>query len=302
MITQAQQKKTGTEFSSVNHMDRASNKDIAHPRIITVTSGKGGVGKSTICVNLGIALSNLGNKVLLLDGDLGLANLNVLMGIIPEYSIYDVVRARKTLDEVVISTNYGIDIIAGANGVSQLADIGDVERELFLKQVEGLNGYDIVIIDTGAGIGSNVINFALASDEVIVVTTPEPTSITDAYAMIKSIIIHNPKKILRLIVNRTLSSLEARRVTDRIKTISSRFLNTSVSSLGFVIEEDFVRKSVRSQRPLLVSYPGSRSASCLTHLSAELMTEKNKPNAGGLQSFFRNILGKNKKNAIGLFQ
>ena len=277
----------------------ASSKHVT--RTIAITSGKGGVGKSTLCVNLGISLSKMGYKVLLLDGDLGLANLNVLMGIIPDHSIYDVVRRKKRLRDIIISTNYGLDIIAGANGISQLADIGQEERELFLGQLEDLEGYDFLFIDTGAGIGTNVVTLALASNEILLVTTPEPTAITDAYAMIKSIVIHDPKKCIHLLINRAPSAMEAKRVAERLRSISSRFLNTSIESLGFVFEEEAVPKSVRNQRPLVVTYPGSKSAVCVTHIGAQLLNQKNRFRTGGLRHFFQSLMGRSVQDNVGIF-
>ncbi len=269
-------------------------------RVIAVTSGKGGVGKSTLCVNLSISLAKRGCKVLLLDGDLGLANVNVLMGIIPDFSLYDVVRKKKRLRDIVISTNFGIDIIAGANGISQLADIDQGQRESFLSQLEELEGYDIVMLDTGAGIGTNVVSLAMASHEILVVTTPEPTAITDAYAMIKSIIVHDENKSVNLLVNRAPSALEAKRVADRLKSITSRFLNVSIESLGFILEEDLVQKSIRSQRPLVSIYPGSKSSACINQIGSQIHNQKKTVKAGGLQLFFQNLMGKKDQNQLGL--
>ncbi len=271
-------------------------------RVIALTSGKGGVGKSTLSVNLGISLVQKGAKVLLLDGDFGLANVNILMGIIPDYNIYDVVRGKKRLRDTIISTSFGLDIIAGANGISQLADIGYEERRAFLEQLEDLEHYDMVLIDTGAGIGMNVVSFALASDEILVVTTPEPTSITDAYAMIKSIVVRNSKKRVRLVVNRAPSATEARCVAERLKSIATRFLYASVDLLGFVLEEDLVQKSIRNQRPLVTSYPNSKSAICLAHIGRQLLLDKEKNNSNGLLSFFRNMMGGKEKDTMGIFK
>ncbi len=283
-----------------NYMPDISNPLGTQTRIIAVTSGKGGVGKSTICVNLGISLSKMGLKVLLLDGDLGLANVNVLMGIIPDFSIYDVIRGKKKLRDVVISTSFGLDIIAGANGISQLADINQEQRDFFIEQFEDLRNYDIVLLDTGAGIGANVVGLALASDEVLVITTPEPTAITDAYAMIKSIVIHDPKKSIRLIVNRAPSAIEAKRVSDRLSSIILRFLNTNIETIGFVYEEDLVQKSVRSQRPLVGIYPSSKSSNCIFNIGAQLANRKPTiERSGGIGTFFekfQNIIGAKNKD------
>ena len=296
---------SGKEKKTLSLMDNSKAiKESQSPpstHIIAVTSGKGGVGKSTLCVNLGISLANMGFKVLLLDGDLGLANLNVLMGIIPDHSLYDVIRGKKKLSDIIISTSFGLDIIAGANGISQLADISQSQRELLVRQLADLNGYDIMLIDTGAGINANVISLALASDEILVITTPEPTSITDAYAMIKSIVVHDPQRTVRLLINRAPSALEAKRAADRLKSITSRFLSASVDILGFVFEEEVVQKSVRSQRPLMVVYPGAKSSACVSHIGAQLtnLTEQTQPK--GIRVFFQNFLGKKSKQEAGVF-
>ena len=272
-----------------------------YTRVIAVTSGKGGVGKSTLCVNLGISLAKKGQKVLLLDGDLGLANLNVLMGIIPEFGIYDVIRGKKSLEDVIISTSFGLDIISGANGISQLADINQKQREAFLAQIGELEGYDVMLIDTSAGIGANVLGFALASDDILVVTTPEPTAITDAYAMIKSILMHEANKPVHLLVNRVSSTTEAKMVAKRLRNIVSRFLNADLENIGFIFEEDLVQKSVASQRPLVTTYPSAKSTNCISHIGSHLIQKNKEARGNGLKEFFRSLMGKNQKNQIGIF-
>lgn len=260
-------------------------------RIIAITSGKGGVGKSTLSVNMAISIARMGKKVLLFDGDLGLANINVLMGIIPEHNIYEVMKGKKKLKDIIISTSYGIDIIAGANGISQLANIDEEQRTVFMDQLSDLEGYDVLLIDTGAGVGANVIGLVLPADEIIVVTTPEPTAITDAYGMIKSIVANSKDKIIKLIVNRVPSAIEAKRVADRLTSISAQFLKTKVQSLGFVFEESLVQKSIRSQRPHVVLYPGSKSSACISHIGARLLNTEYAEKSGGLRSFFGRIFG-----------
>jgi flagellar biosynthesis protein FlhG len=243
-------------------------------------------------VNLAISLARMGKKVLLFDGDLGLANVNVLLGIIPEHNIYDVLKGRRTIHDTIISTSYGIDIIAGANGISQLANLTDAQREQFIQGLESLTGYDFMIIDTGAGVGANVIGLVMPADDILVVTTPEPTAITDAYGMIKSIVAHRKEKIIKLIVNRVPSSTEARRVSDRLISISSQFLKTRVESLGFIFEEALVQKSIRNQRPHVVLYPGSKSSACMNHLAARLINMEIPDDAGesaGIGNFFNKL-------------
>ena len=275
-----------------NDLEEISQPESNRGRVIAVTSGKGGVGKSTLSVNMAIALGRLGKRVLLFDGDLGLANVNVLMGIIPEFSIYEVLKGKKKLNDIVIPTGFGIDIIAGANGISQLANLTDSQRDLFVEQLAELEGYDVMLIDTGAGVGANVLGLVLPADDIVVVTTPEPTAITDAYGMIKSIVAASgSEKKIKLVVNRAPSAIEAKRVADRLMSISGQFLKTGVESLGFVFEENLVQKSIRSQRPHVVLYPGSKSAACINHIGARLVNASVKEDSQGILAFFQQFLG-----------
>lgn len=267
------------------------HSEVKKTRVISITSGKGGVGKTTVSVNLAIALAKQGKKVVLFDGDLGLANVNVLLGIIPEHNIYEVLRGKKKLQDVIIKTSYGIDIIAGANGISQLANLDHEQREQFIDGLDGLSGYDIMIIDTGAGVGSNVLGFVMPADDVIVVTTPEPTAITDAYGMIKSIVANRKDNTIKLIVNRVPSATEAKRVADRLISISAQFLKTRVENLGFIFEEPLVQKSIRSQRPHVVLYPGAKSSACVEHISARLLNRSLEESGTGIAGFFQKLFG-----------
>ena len=181
-----------------------TRKRNGNTRIIAITSGKGGVGKSNISVNMAIAYAQLGKKVILIDGDLGMANVNVLLNIVPQYNMMHVINKKKTMKEIILDTEYGIKFIAGANGFSKIANLSVDELDYFAQQFQSLESADIIIIDTGAGIANNVLQFVAAADEVFVVTTPEPTAITDAYGMIKVItteVVDRPIDI-KLIVNR----------------------------------------------------------------------------------------------------
>ncbi|MDH5682837.1 MAG: AAA family ATPase, partial [Spirochaetota bacterium] len=165
----------------------SGSESISGPRIITISSGKGGVGKTNVSTNLAISMAKLGKQVVVMDADLGLANVNVMLGIIPKYNLYNVLKGQKTISEILTDTPEGIKIIAGASGFSQLADMDHEQKVNFVRDIEKLDFADIVFIDTGAGISDNVLSFVVGADEVLVVTTPEPTAITDAYGIIKSI-------------------------------------------------------------------------------------------------------------------
>ena len=240
-------------------------------RLIAVTSGKGGVGKSSLSVNLGLALVRSGKKVLLFEADLGLANVNILMGIIPKYNLYHLVKDHKTLEEIIVHTPEGLDIIPGASGYSNLANMSTREREQIIDEFDRLGYYDIIVIDTGAGISSNVVDFTLPADDIIVVTTPEPTSVTDAYGIIKSIILVEPKKEITLVVNRASSSLEGRKVAERLTNICQQFLNYEIKCQAFIFNDEHVSDAVRKQKPFLILHPKGKASSCVNILASKLL-------------------------------
>jgi flagellar biosynthesis protein FlhG len=274
----------------------AAEKKTAGPakrtRTIAITSGKGGVGKTSIAVSLSIALAQGGRtKVTLLDADLGLANINVIMGIIPQFNLYHVIKGKKKLKDIVIEVPEGIRIIAGASGFHQLANLDIKQRKEFIDEFATLEGDDYMIIDTGAGVSQNVLSFVIAADEVIVITTPEPTAITDAYGIIKSIASQTNEKTIRLIVNRVDSVSEGKRVAQRIISIASQFLNIKIESLGFIFDDDAVSKAVRAQKPFIVSYPKSKSSVCVSMIADKIANRESEVSkGGGLSSFIKNLL------------
>ena len=265
-------------------------------RIIAITSGKGGVGKTNFAVNMAIAYAQLGKKVILIDGDLGMANVNVLLNIVPQYNMMHVINKKKTMKEIVMDTEFGIKFIAGANGFSKIANLSVDELDYFATQFASLGNADIIIIDTGAGIANNVLQFVAAADEVFVVTTPEPTAITDAYGIIKiittEIVDHNVD--IKLIVNRVHSADEGKRISERIITIVGQFLGYKVEYLGFVYEDPVVQASVIRQKPFIVVNPTSKPAVCLKHIVGKI--EKTEPEYNeGVSSFIKKFLGKKSK-------
>ncbi|MBI9098048.1 MAG: MinD/ParA family protein [Spirochaetaceae bacterium] len=262
-------------------------------KIITVASGKGGVGKTNISTNLALAYGKLGKKVIVLDADLGLANVNVVMGMIPKYNLYHVIRKQKTMKEVILDTDYGIQIVAGASGFSKIANLTDEERDSFISELTELSSADIIIIDTSAGVSSNVLSFVEAADEVIIVTTPEPTAITDAYGIIKIISteIDDLDLDLKLIVNRVTSVTEAKKISQRVINIAGQFLNLKVDYLGFVYEDPSVQSSVRKQIPFMVADPNGKASGCIQHIVGRLENIEFKE-GGGVGRFIKKLLRK----------
>lgn len=262
-------------------------------RIITITSGKGGVGKTNIATNLAIAYGQMGKKVILIDADLGLANVNVMMNLIPQYNLYHVIRKQKKMSEIILDTEYGIKLVAGASGFSKIANMTEDERNSFINELYTLSDADIIIIDTSAGVSKNVLGFVAAADEVIVITTPEPTSITDAYGIIKIIAteVDNLNINLKMIVNRVSSAMEGKRVSDRMTQIAAQFLNLKVEYLGFIYDDPLVSQAVLRQKPFLIVDPKGKASVCLKHIVARI--EKTEyPSEEGLGRFVRKLLGR----------
>jgi len=251
-------------------------------RIITVASGKGGVGKTNMSVNLALAYARTGRKVVVMDADLGLANVNVMLNMIPKFNLYHVIRKQKTMKEIMVDTDYGIAMVAGASGFSKIANLTDEERQYFIDELNTLSFADIVIIDTSAGVSSNVLDFVAAADDSLIITTPEPTAITDAYGIIKIIAteIGNLNMGLKLVVNRVKSATDAIKIADRMINITNQFLNLKLEYLGFIYDDPAVPRAVLKQRPFMVLEPKCKASQCLEHIVGRLDKTDTKENSG----------------------
>ena len=263
-------------------------------RIIAVSSGKGGVGKTNISTALAIAYAKIGKKVILLDADLGLANVNVVMGIIPKYNLYHLMERQRSIKDIILDTEYGVKIVAGASGFSKIANLGDEEREYFIEEMSQLSSADIVIVDTGAGVSDNVISFISAADDAVIVTTPEPTAITDAYSIIKIIAgeVDNSRLSIKLLVNRVQSVKQGKDVAGKIIGIAGQFLNLKVDYLGYVMEDPAVLNAVLRQRPFFDLSPGCKASECIRHIVGRLENIEYKEGSG-VQSFLKRMFSKN---------
>ena len=259
-------------------------------RIITVASGKGGVGKTNVSINMAIAYARIGKKVIVMDADLGLANVNVMLNMIPKFNLYHVIRKQKTMREIILDTDYGIQIVAGASGFSKIANLGDEERQNFIEELNTLSSADIVIIDTSAGVSSNVLDFVAAADDAVIVTTPEPTAITDAYGIIKIIAteIDNLNMGLKLVVNRVKTVHEAKRVADRMINIAGQFLNLKVDYLGFIYDDPVVPQAVLRQKPFMALDPKCKASLCVQHIVGR-MEKTDFKEGGGIAKLIRKL-------------
>jgi flagellar biosynthesis protein FlhG len=263
-------------------------------RIITVTSGKGGVGKTNVSVNMALAYARLGKKVVVMDADLGLANVNVMLNMIPKYNLYHVIRKQKTMKEILVETAYGISIVAGASGFSKIANLTEDERQNFIDELDTLSNADIIIIDTSAGVSSNVLDFIAAADDAVIITTPEPTAITDAYGIIKIIATEydNLNMGLKLVVNRVKSVAEAKSVADRMTNIAGQFLNLKVDYLGFIYDDSVVSQAVLRQKPFMVIDPKCKASLCVQHM-VERMEKNEVRKSGGFGNMIKRLFGRN---------
>jgi flagellar biosynthesis protein FlhG len=251
-------------------MTKASQKKaVKQTRVIAVTSGKGGVGKSNFSLNFALSLIKQNKKVLIFDVDFGLANIDVLLGFTPKETIVSMLEKDLSVWDVMEEGPNGLLFISGGSGFTQLFTMDDVLIKAFLNKLGELNGHvDYIILDTGAGLSKENIRFILAADDVLLVTTPEPTSITDAYSVIKMIHSKDETVDFKLVINRCLDESEGKATADNLQMVSEKFLNKRHELLGTVLDDENVPKAVKRQSPLLLEYPltnASESINRITH-------------------------------------
>ena len=262
-----------------------------YPRVVAVTSGKGGVGKTNIVGNLAVSLSKAGKRVAIIDADVGLANIDIVFNLRPEYNIRHVISGEKTLDEVMVTTSHGIRILPGGSGFADLTRLGDGEKLALLSEFETLAGRtDIIFVDTGAGISSNVLYFNSASDECIVVATTEPTSITDAYALMKVMSQKYGTRYFKLVVNMAENQADAKRVYAALSNALDKFLkkNVVLTYAGFIPFDRNLQKAVRHRSLILDRAPKSPAASAIEAIAADLAKSNGQSHSHGNLTFFMN--------------
>ena len=263
------------ERHAARQTNTLSNSEKA-AKVITVTSGKNGVGKTNITINLAIALSEQGKRVAILDADFGLANIDVMLGIIPKLTLVDVIYDNKNILEVLTDGPKNIKFISGGSGVEDLVKLDNGQLERFIANISLLDKLaDVVLIDTGAGLSESVMSFVMAANEVILVTTPEPTSITDAYALIKVISNRDRNKNIKVIVNRAENANEANDILNKLSVVTGKFLTIDLHPLGFIPQDEQVIKAVKMQQPFILSYPKSQASKQIIEMSRKLLLDDN---------------------------
>lgn len=261
-------------------------------RVISVTSGKGGVGKTNIVANLAVMLQKAGHKVMVLDGDFGLANMNIVMGIDHSHTIHDVITGDKEIQDVIVNGPSGVKVIPASSGIFKMTNLSAPEKTILMERLEAAPvQFDILLIDTGAGIHSDVAYLNAAATEVVVVATPEPTSIADAYALIKVMSQEHKVKRFKLLVNMVDSQKEALGVYNHILNVSDKFLNVNIEYLGHILRDPQVSQAVISRKVLCEGWPDSPAVRGMQSVTKTLLEQTSRREVtGNVQFFWRNLL------------
>jgi len=272
-------------------IDQASGlRQMVNPRpvrTIAVTGGKGGVGKTNVSVNLGVAAAEMGQKVMLLDADLGLANIDVVLGLHPEYDLSHVMRGERTLDEILVEGPAGLQVVPGASGLQSLAELSPAEHTGLIRAFSELAAdTELLIVDTAAGISDTVLSFSRAAHEIVVVVCDEPASITDAYAIIKLLNRDYGHQRFRVLANMVRSAQEGRELFNKMCRVTDRYLDVTLGFMGAIPFDESLRKAVRTQRPVVQAFPRSRVSQVFRSLAKKIETWPQPQGANGQVQFF----------------
>ncbi|MBO8141034.1 MAG: MinD/ParA family protein [Firmicutes bacterium] len=274
----------------LREMVQAARRARQRARVVAVTSGKGGVGKTNLAANLGLLLVGRGQRVALLDADLGLANVDIVLGIDPPFTLSHVLSGERSLAEVMVEGPKGLKVLAGGSGVFELANLSQWRLERFIRALESLDdSLDLLLLDTGAGIGRQVMAFNLASQELIVVTTPEPTSLADAYSVIKVVATRRADVRLLVAVNMAPSLREGEAVFERLSTVARRFLGVQLEHLGTIPRDEAVVRAVQRQEPFVLASPHAPASRAVASMADKLSGFK-QPEPTGVAGFLQRIL------------
>ena len=284
-MDQAEQLRNVIKVHNQNNMNTA--------RVVAVTSGKGGVGKSNVSVNLAACLRKAGKRVIIFDADFGLANIEIMFGAMPKYNLSDVIYHGKSIQEIITEGPMGIGFISGGSGIVSLNGLQPEQIKYLVKSINELNNLaDYIIIDTGAGISEQVLEFVMTSPEIILVTTPEPTSLTDSYSLLKTLFkkkdFNSNDTVIHVIANKVHSTEDARAVYEKLNSVISQFLHGNLNYLGMIPQDSAVEHAVRHQKVVSISEPNSKAAKAFDVLTANILQgagEDTMPRRGLAQLF-----------------
>ena len=268
-------------------------------RVITVTSGKGGVGKSNTSINLAIQFRKMGQRVIILDADFGLANIEIMFGTVPKHNLYDLIHQGKNIKDIITWGAGNVGFISGGSGIVGMSNLSREQLNYIIQNLAQLDAIaDVIIIDTGAGISDAVLEFLVASGEIILVTTPEPTSITDSYSLLKALNQHprfsKETSQIKVMANRVNKISEGTALFDKLEMVSNRYLKLQLSYLGAVPWDRQLSEAVMQQKPVSLSYPNAKAAIAYEEIASKLMGEDKTMKKRGMAAFFSHIIsGKN---------
>lgn len=269
-----------------------NEREPAHkPRVIAVSSGKGGVGKTNLSVNLAIALSQMKYRVLIIDADLGMANVNIVLGASAKYNLLNLIRDNVNVEDIIAEGPCGVKFLSGGSGIEELANLTPFDLEKIISKLNLCESLaDIILIDTGAGLSKSVLNFLMAADDVILVTTPEPTAMTDVYAIMKAYSNQPDCSEVKLVVNRVAEPNEGIDVQTKLEKTALRFLNLNVTTLGEIKEDRNLVRAVKAQKPVVLSYPSSDVAKCIRKIASVLISDNtDQVRTKGLGGFLKKV-------------
>ena len=274
---------------SLMQFNRAAGEPL-QTRVVAVTSGKGGVGKSNFSLNFALSLQKLGKRVLVFDADMGMANIDVLMGMQAPYNLVHLLRREKAIWEIIHEGPLGLHFIAGGSGFRDLLHLPDSELDYFGDQINKLHGhYDLILFDTGAGLTKETVRFISAAQETVVVTTPEPTAITDAYALIKMVRSMNHDVDFKLVVNRAADNREGLQTADKISMVAKQFLSLNLPLLGIILDDANVPKAVKRQVPFTIAYPGGNATRAVEEIARAFLSTPTAKKTGGIRGFLERM-------------
>ncbi len=276
--------KSFDQASGIRKMRQIKPKPV---RVFAITSGKGGVGKTNISVNLGVALSQLGRRVALLDADMGLANVDILLGLSPQYNLSHVLHGEKTLQDIMLTGPHGLQIIPASSGIQHMTELSSIEQAGVIRAFSELDyNLDDLIVDTAAGISSSVINFARACQDIIVVICDEPTSLTDAYAYIKLLNRDYGLNHFHIISNMVQTEKQGQQLYTKLTKVTDRYLDVTLNYTGAIPFDESLRKAVQKQTPVITAFPQSKAAIAFGNLALKINSWPIKMQAGGYLEFF----------------
>ena len=273
-------------------------------RIITVTSGKGGVGKSNVAINLAIQFRRMGQRVIILDADFGLANIEIMFGTVPKHNLSDLIYQGKNIKDIITWGPEGVGFISGGSGISGMYNLSRDYLVYIIVNLAELDAIaDTIIIDTGAGISNAVMEFLVASGEIILVTTPEPTSITDSYSLLKALN-QQPRflrdnTMIKVVSNRVASGEEGQQLFNKLNAVVARYLKLPLTYLGAIPQDQMLARGVMQQSPVSIQYPNSKSSKAFEQIARELVNKNgnNEYKPRGMAAFFSHIITGRKLNS-----